>query len=158
MEVFRISSGAHANDLSGEGSRLFGGRWNPIGKSVIYTAETPALAMLEMVAYFDTSASPADYKLIALEIPDSISIHVVDTLGLPPDWNTHPSPVSTQQYGLRWINSATSALLKVPSVIAPLGFGWNYILNPEHTDLKGNIRIANIVPWDINSRIVGKLT
>jgi len=35
--------------FSGEGARLYGGRWNRKGVSLVYTAGSQSLAMLEMV-------------------------------------------------------------------------------------------------------------
>ncbi|HMP94283.1 MAG TPA: RES family NAD+ phosphorylase, partial [Phnomibacter sp.] len=47
MVVYRIAACSYINDLSGEGAYLHGGRWNSPGTRLLYTAENPALAMLE---------------------------------------------------------------------------------------------------------------
>ncbi len=38
--------------LSGEGSRLHGGRWSPIGLRAVYASLTPEAAMAETLAYY----------------------------------------------------------------------------------------------------------
>ena len=47
MIVYRLSRTRWADDLTGEGSRLHGGRWNHPGTPCIYTSESRALAILE---------------------------------------------------------------------------------------------------------------
>ncbi|MBP7442407.1 MAG: RES family NAD+ phosphorylase, partial [Thauera sp.] len=49
--VWRITTARFAAAaFSDEGARLHGGRWNPKGHGVIYTAESQSLALLEMLA------------------------------------------------------------------------------------------------------------
>ena len=51
--VYRSSTPQYAKEtdlLTGEGSRRFGGRWNPIGTAVVYAALTPETAMAESLA------------------------------------------------------------------------------------------------------------
>ena len=47
MLVYRIGRTKRAGDLTGEGSRLNGGRWNHKLTPCIYTSESRALALLE---------------------------------------------------------------------------------------------------------------
>ena len=46
--VWRIATARRARTaFSGDGARLYGGRWNPKGMPLVYCAESRALAMLE---------------------------------------------------------------------------------------------------------------
>ena len=47
MVVYRLGGTKYATDLTGEGARLFGGRWNNEGTPCIYTSQSRALAILE---------------------------------------------------------------------------------------------------------------
>ena len=50
MTVYRFTHKKFAGELSGTGARLVGGRWNPVGVSVVYTSESISLALLEVLA------------------------------------------------------------------------------------------------------------
>jgi RES domain-containing protein len=52
--VYRSSTPKYATEadlLTGEGSRRFGGRWNPVGIAAVYACLTPETAMAEALAY-----------------------------------------------------------------------------------------------------------
>ena len=52
--VWRITTQRFAaSAFSGEGARLYGGRWNPKGWEVVYTAESQSLALLELMVQDD---------------------------------------------------------------------------------------------------------
>jgi RES domain-containing protein len=47
LTVWRITTARHVSTAySGEGARLFGGRWNPKGVPLVYTAESRVLALI----------------------------------------------------------------------------------------------------------------
>ncbi len=54
MTVYRFTHKKFAGELSGTGARLVGGRWNPVGVSVVYTSESISLALLEVLANIPT--------------------------------------------------------------------------------------------------------
>ena len=66
--VWRICRRPFA-DLSGEGARLYGGRWNAPGRPLIYAAESAALAVLEVRVHLDLDwdTLPDDYVLVAID-------------------------------------------------------------------------------------------
>jgi RES domain-containing protein len=108
-------------DLSGEGARCFGGRWNSIGRPVVYLADHPALAALELRVHLDLPFDllPADFVLMRVMVPDA------EMLGLQ-------APEETAALGDAWLQEARSAALRVPSVLVP--HSWNVLLNPGHPD------------------------
>ena len=56
ISVWRIVKKKHeAAAFSGEGARIYGGRWTSPGKRVIYTAESVSLAFLEVLVHLDSS-------------------------------------------------------------------------------------------------------
>jgi RES domain-containing protein len=157
MLVYRVSPKQYAHDLSGEGSRIYGGRWNPAGRPVIYTSDSASLAMLETVAFYPVSGAPPDLVLVVIEISDSVTIEKPDIGVLPTDWNARPQKPSTSNFGLTWLDTSKASCLRVPSVITPEGYGWNYILNPLHPELAGKMRITESIRWEIDPRIAGKI-
>jgi len=120
MIVWRLCRRPHA-DLSGEGARRFGGRWNSPGRPVVYLAEHPALAALEVRVHLDLPFEllPVDFVLMRVLVPDD-----PDTL-----FEAVANSVAT---GDAWLAEARSAVLRVPSVLVP--HAWNVLFNPNHPD------------------------
>lgn len=129
MKVYRISRTKYARDLEGTGSRLFGGRWNVVGTSCIYTAENRALAVLEYSVNVNIDLIPIGLSICVFEI-DEKQIYTVETKDLPGDWRDNPAPLSTKDFGSKMLKE--QAILKIPSVVIPDEF--NYILNPLMPD------------------------
>ena len=74
MKVYRIAQRNFIEDLSGEGARLFGGRWNHKGTSLLYTAESRSLAALEILVHAHNLSSISSLATLILEIPDNVVI------------------------------------------------------------------------------------
>ena len=129
MVIWRISN--HA-DLSGAGGIRSSGRWHRRGAPVVYLAEHPALAMLEVLVHFELVPGevPDGYMLLEVGFPDDGSIRILDDSDLPDGWRGHRA--LTQGIGDDWLASGSSALLGVPSAIMPKSR--NYLLNPRHPD------------------------
>jgi RES domain-containing protein len=77
VRLWRIST---FTDLSGEGGLLAPGRWHSRGHQIVYLADHPALALLETIVHLQVDAQdlPNDYKLLAIEVPDDLTIEMVD--------------------------------------------------------------------------------
>ncbi len=61
--VYRACTPKYATEsdlLTGEGSRLRGGRWNPIGTALVYSTLTPEAAMAEALAHYRYSGLPIE--------------------------------------------------------------------------------------------------
>jgi RES domain-containing protein len=119
IQAWRVGRAVHA-DLSGEGARRFGGRWNSPGLPMVYLAEHPALAVLEVRVHLDLPPDllPDDYVLMRVDLPDERPEEVAT---MPPD----PRAV-----GDAWLRSGRTAVLRVPSAIVPNAT--NLLLNPRH--------------------------
>ena len=100
--------------FDGEGARLFGGRWNSSGTSMIYTSENVSLATLEMLVHLQRALTLPAYVLIACEFDAPI---VEDVASLPDDWRRDPAPPQLQAIGDNWAKKLSSAVLRVPSAI-----------------------------------------
>jgi RES domain-containing protein len=137
--VWRICRRPFA-DLSGDGARLYGGRWNRPGQPLIYAAETAALAVLEVRVHLDLDWDilPDDYVLVAI---DTAAI-VAETIQEPPD--------DPRVIGDAWIESRRSALLRVPSFIVPESY--NVLINPAHPDAR-SIQLGPVRPFQFDQRL-----
>lgn len=152
MLVYRISRKIYANDLSGTGAALYGGRWNPRGISILYTAGSISLSCLEYLVHNYHIMNPKDICLSKIYIPKHDLIEEVSKKRLPNDWKQKSyEPLSTQQIGLDFFQRNESYILKVPSVVVPDEF--NYLLNPLHPAHKKTTIKEQIIPFEIDSRL-----
>ena len=129
MRLWRISN--HAS-LSGDGGFYAAGRWHSRGRRIVYLADHPASALLEILVHLEVATEdlPSHYQLLGVEVPEDVATTTVEESELPPDWRTQHQ--LTRARGDGWIAAGTSALLHVPSAIVPEGA--NCLLNPAHPD------------------------
>ncbi len=124
-----------AEDLTGSGAAKAGGRWNSVGKAMVYTSRSVSLAYLESLAHLGREV-PRNRFLIRITVPDK----VWDRAGwakereLPRSWRAEPAGIGSMQFGDKWLASGTSALLCLPSVIVPEDT--NVLINPDHEDAR----------------------
>jgi RES domain-containing protein len=128
---WRISNYA---DLKGIGGLRTAGRWHNKGIPIVYLAEHPALALLEVLVNFDLELRevPEHFRLLEVEYDQRKSISRLNNKSLPDGWQQN-IPL-TRAIGDEWLMSATSLLLRVPSAVVPKSF--NYLLNPRHPEAK----------------------
>jgi RES domain-containing protein len=119
-----------ASAFSGEGARLYGGRWNVKGIPLVYTAQSQSLAMLEMLVQDEPLR--ARYVMIGARIPRSVRVESVTARSLPDDWRNVAARDQLQAIGTTWARSRSSAVLAVASAVIPAEI--NYLLNPLHAD------------------------
>lgn len=134
MKVFRISKNYYINDLSGSGARLYGGRWNHKGCSVIYTAMSRALATVEYLVHVPYQLMPQNLSICCINIFDAISLQEIQADTLPDNWKSNPPPISMADIGTNWVKSNKSLMLKVPSAVVDGEF--NILINHCHKDMK----------------------
>jgi RES domain-containing protein len=150
MKVFRLSRKKYANELSGKGAAISGNRWNSKGTEIIYTAESRALAMAEVMVHLSLSILPSDYMMLEVEIPEEIGIKEIAIADLEKDWNSHPPRTHTQIMGDQFIRESVHSILKVPSAVVPGDS--NYLINPHHIKSK-EIKIINSTPFPFDERL-----
>jgi RES domain-containing protein len=134
MKVYRIVPTQYAYDLSGEGARLHGGRWNHKMTPCIYTAENSALAVLEYTVNISMEAIPRALSIVCINIPDT-GIYPVPIAALPGNWKDYPAPPSTMDMGTAWLEAMEHPAIRIPSTVLPQAF--NYLLNPLHPAATG---------------------
>lgn len=133
LTVWRITTARFVTSaFTGEGARLYGGRWNPKGYPIVYTAESRSLALLEMLVQDDPLR--ANYVLVPAHIPNDLSITIIQTQELPEDWRNLSTRDTLQTIGKYWLTSMRSAILSVPSAVLPAER--NYLINTNHPDVQ----------------------
>ena len=132
LTVWRLLRARFARSaFSGEGARLYGGRWNRKGTPMVYTAGSQSLAMLEMLVQDEPLR--ARYVMLSAALPKNLKIARVTPAQLPADWRDPGARDQLQAIGTDWVNRGSSAALVVPSAVIPSET--NYLLNPLHPSM-----------------------
>ncbi len=103
------------------GALFAGGRWNPIGTPMLYTAQHLSLACLEVLVHLDKTQFPRGYAWSKTDLPNApglLSLTTLSDIG------------SCQRAGKSWIETANQLAIQAPSVIIPEEF--NILVNPTH--------------------------
>ena len=151
MKVYRISKCEYIDDLQGTGAARYPGRWHSKGTYILYTAETPSLALLESVVHISNIAV-SSYCMMCLEIPGSKIITITNN-ELPENWFTNPPLDILKKIGDSFITENKFLALKLPSAIMPEEN--NYLLNPNHHDFK-KVSVIYIRNIPIDERFLKK--
>lgn len=123
--VYRLVRAERANTvLSGEGARLYGGRWNPPGRPVVYASTSRALAVLEALVHVANEARFMRFLLYTLVLPRRARVQHHDGVRAP------LALESSQEVGRTWLETGATLALVVPSVVVPQEV--NYVLNVSH--------------------------
>ncbi|BBO91920.1 RES family NAD+ phosphorylase [Desulfosarcina ovata] len=154
--AWRITKEKYINEaLSGEGAKLWGGRWNPVGYPAVYCAESLSLAILELIVHLEDDSDINSFVVI----PVSFSPKRVQSLPkskLPKNWNSLPIGPESVAVGKKWLDDKQFPILEVPSTIVPIES--NFVLNPLHPDFslleKGKPEAIHIDPRIAN--LIGK--
>lgn len=150
MLVYRVSKSQYANDLSGTGAKLFGGRWNHIDTPCIYTAESRSLAVLEYSVNVNVEFIPRALSICIFEI-DEKSVKEIKIKKLPGDWQEIPAPYSTKDFGTKLLKKEIP-IIKIPSIVIKDEF--NYILNPNY--LNKNFKLIEVKDFVYDLRVKNK--
>jgi RES domain-containing protein len=116
-------------DLKGFGGIRSSSCWDEAGLAVVYLAETPAGALLEVCVHTSSNNEPPTYTLLRVERPGT-EFPSISEESLPPDWMLKKQ--ITRELGDKWLSERVTALLGVSSAIVPQTS--NYIPNPSHRD------------------------
>jgi RES domain-containing protein len=151
MFTYRISQTRYARLLTASGIYA---RWNYEGRQVIYTGGSAALSCLE-ISVHKTGASlhSGDFSITTFNIPDRLSINEVlvkDLSKKARDWFAVANYPITQEISENWLNSLSSAVLKVPSAIIQNEF--NFLFNVNHPDFN-KIKIVRVSAFTFDPRL-----
>jgi formylglycine-generating enzyme required for sulfatase activity len=165
ISIWRIASQGltwRANDLSGNGSACYPGRWNSLDRPIVYSSSSIALACLETVVHLaGDDPLPFRRQLVRITIP---SHHWQQRKMFANEefsgWASAPTPehedewlATTRDWGDAWLLGLESLLAEVPSVIVPEET--NLLLNPRHP-AHGELKAEIVRPWMYDARLLLK--
>jgi RES domain-containing protein len=134
MIVYRIARTEYC-DSSGEGAKIYGGRWNLPGFPALYGCSTIASALLERLTVdpeLFASERYVLYSIMEFNCPDKLIVKP-DLNELPANWDSIPFNNATQEFGAKLIQSGI-VCFAIPSVVDKTSL--NYVINPLSGDFK----------------------
>ena len=147
---WRIVKEKHAKTaFSGEGARIFEGRWNSGGVRMVYCSEHLSLAALEILVHTQPVLIRDKFRVFRVSWDETI-MSAIDLRKLPKGWNAQPPGLISKNIGDEWVHSSRSAVLVLPSVIVPLEK--TFLLNPKHRDF-GKIQIKDAGGFQLDPRL-----
>lgn len=150
MKVYRIALNQYC-DVSGEGAKLYGGRWNFQGFPALYGSASISSSLLERLTIDSELFSSERYVLYSVmefDVPDK-SVFVPDMNELPEGWDAIPPLRVSQDYGTQLLQSRILCF-GVPSIFDKTSL--NFVLNPTSVDFS---KVAHkVFPLELDSRII----
>ena len=144
MYLWRISRFA---DLSGKGGELVSGRWHERGIRVVYCADHPSTALLEMLVHLNPANIPDTFQLLKMECADHL-LSEAETAG---EIHARIHDIDfTRQFGMQWLQRNSTCLLRVPSAVMPAAT--NILLNPAHPEA-GTVEIVETFEYPLDRRL-----
>jgi RES domain-containing protein len=144
MTLWRIS---RHRDLSGVGGLKTPARWHHAGHPVVYLAQSPAAALLEVCVHTSANDVPPEFTLLKIEGPDQ-KVSIITLSDLPENWRSRLEV--TRDLGTSWLQKKETVLLRIPSAIVPETA--NFLFNPSHPDAK-KFLIAGAFSYPFDARL-----
>jgi RES domain-containing protein len=131
MIVYRFTKQVFSHDISGEGSKKWGGRWNSPGLAVVYTSGVISLSLLELLIYQSSYEEIVINHLMRIKVPENV-YQSLSTSSLKAGWQ-HDIEYC-RFIGNEFLQNKNALMLKVPSAIIPEEH--NFLINPLHPDFE----------------------
>jgi RES domain-containing protein len=150
LTVWRIEKRQYVETaLTGEGARVYGGRWNSSGRRAVYASATLSLSALEKLVHLDRPGVRGNFLAIGIQLP-ARAVDDVELETLPRNWSKELDFASTRRIGDDWLAENRSVVLAVPSAL--ISRERNFVLNPDHPDY-GQVRITIQEPFVFDPRL-----
>lgn len=151
LKIYRLAKNKFIHDLSGEGARLYGGRWNRKGDALLYFSENLSLCVLELLTRMSYEFITNDYSFLEAEVPSDLITSFSNPESIINNWRANPPISFTQDYGSEWLSANSDLGMSVPSAVLPSEL--NILINPNHT-LFSKFKILKSGPLDLDKRIL----
>jgi RES domain-containing protein len=142
--VFRLATEKYCDDITGQGAKLYGGRWNPIDFAMLYASSHISLAALEIIVHFESRKFYQKYMLLDLQLPETEDVKILNITKLKNNWEQDMA--YTQSIGKDFLNSDLF-IMQVPSIVVSREH--NFLINPNHALFKKvKINSKALFNWD----------
>ncbi|KII27608.1 RES domain-containing protein [Pseudomonas fluorescens] len=150
MKAWRIAKAKRANDLSGMGAAIEGGRWSDQDVAAVYMGLTPAICCLE--TFVHAGGEPTfPMKITCFELPADPTLYLEpDPKTLPEGWASLPADRPSMDFGTYWLKANTHLGLIVPSAVMVLER--NVVINPSHPAVK-EIKVVDVFDFMYDPRM-----
>lgn len=149
MKLYRLSRKRYSLVLSGKGAAKSNNRWNSKGVELIYTSESRALAMTEVLVHLSPFLIPADFVMLEIDVPNELQVLEIAEAELTQSWNSHPPLSESQKIGDAFIHAEVYPICKVPSAV--VSGDHNYLINPHHPQFE-RISVAKVEDFSFDRR------
>ncbi|MCL6258818.1 RES family NAD+ phosphorylase [Aquiflexum sp. TKW24L] len=150
MKVYRIALNQYC-DVSGEGAKLYGGRWNFQGFPALYGSASISSSLLERLTIDSELFSSERYVLYSVmefDVPEE-GVFIPKINELPDGWDAIPPLRASQQFGSQLLQSGILCF-GVPSIVDKTSL--NFVLNPISVDF---LKVTHkVYPLNLDSRII----
>jgi RES domain-containing protein len=150
MKVYRIALNQYC-DVSGEGAKIYGGRWNLKGFPALYGSASISSSLLERLTIDSELFSSERYVLYSVmefDVPDG-KIFIPKLYELPEGWDAIPPLRVSQDYGTQLLQSGIFCF-GVPSIVDKTSL--NFVINPLSADFS---RVSfKVYPLNLDLRII----
>lgn len=121
------------NPLGGVGAVYASHRWNNAGHPMLYTSQSAALALWEVVVHTRLAGFGTRTLVEVSYQGKSVEAVAPETVLALSRGGKHEEEL-TREFGSEWLREQRSLVLQVPSVIVP--YETNIIFNPLHSEMK----------------------
>lgn len=151
MRWWRIYRPKYDDPLSGEGARLWGGRWNLKGEPALYLASSASLAMAEKLVQAETAFRATGFIAAEVEI-DVRHLPLFTVHDLPDGWDDNPQPQVSRQFGHDQF-AAGGLGFRVPSAVVP--FDVNAVVCTTHKSFSKQVKLVRSgIPFPFDLRLI----
>lgn len=151
MILYRIAKRKErAQDLSWRGAANEGGRWSSEGVFALYTNESRALAMLELLVHVDEAELPPNLFVMTIEVENAARFYEMPDGEMQDDWRITENLV-LKQLGDEFFKGRKYIGLKVRSAVMPQEY--NYVLNPLFPRYYDLVQILSIEEYKKDGRL-----
>jgi RES domain-containing protein len=123
------------------------GRWHYAGHPIVYLAENPASALLEVCVHTSANDIPPAFTLLKIDGPE-IDFPSIREDDLAKDWQRRLEV--TRDLGTAWLEKNECILLRVPSAIVPETV--NFLFNPAHVQAR-DFRLTSVFSYPFDTRL-----